>query len=64
MPGILVQLESKEKLAAFVPELPKVKKARYSGPQSPPLSRASLARAMSFASVLCAIIFFDWMCTK
>ena len=38
MPGTPVQLESKKTLAAFVPELPELKKARYSGPQSPPLS--------------------------
>ena len=45
MPGTPFQLESKKTLAAFVLQLPELEKARYSGPQSPPLSpRASLAR--------------------
>ena len=64
IPGIPVQLESKEKLAACVPEFPELETAQYSRPQSPPFSQAGLARAMPCASALCSIILFDCMCMK
>ena len=44
--------------------IPELETAQYSGPQSPPFYWAGLAHAMSCASALCSIIFFDCMCTK